>query len=102
MAKYTLELEAENDLLEIGRYTARTWGFEQTEIYLGQLERHFEGLGAGRIRARTVFEHRADILCSHCQHHYVFFFKDRAGEVIILAVLHEKMDLLARLQGRLG
>ncbi|MCP5021483.1 MAG: type II toxin-antitoxin system RelE/ParE family toxin [bacterium] len=36
------------------------------------------------------------------QHHYVFFFGDRGGDVIILAVLHEKMDLLGRLQGRLG
>jgi toxin ParE1/3/4 len=102
MAKYTLELEAENDLFEIGRYTARTWGLEQTEIYLGQLERHFEGLCADQIHARTVFEHRADILYSHCQHHYVFFFKDREANVIILAVLHENMDLLARLQERLG
>ncbi len=51
MARYILELEAENGLLEIGRYTARTWGWEQTEIYPGKLERHFEGLGAGRIRA---------------------------------------------------
>ena len=59
MARYFLELDAENDLFEIGRYTARTWGLEQTELYLGQLEKHFEGLCAGQFHARTMFEHRA-------------------------------------------
>ena len=41
MAEYVLASEADNDLLEIGRYTAHTWGLEQTERYLSKLDEHF-------------------------------------------------------------
>jgi hypothetical protein len=36
-----------------------------------------------------------------CEHHYVFFTKPPGAPVLILAVLHERMDLVARLKQRL-
>jgi len=51
---------------------------------------------------KSVFEHRDDIRVSRCQHHYVFFVRDDDLGTLILAVLHENMDLLERLRQRLG
>ena len=101
MAEYALGLEAENDLMEIGRYTARTWGLEQTERYLSKLDEHFLAISEGTVHAREFLEDRPDLFYSHCQHHYVFFARDDDGSVLILAVFHENMDLMARLTERL-
>jgi plasmid stabilization system protein ParE len=101
MADYALELEAENDLLEIGRYTARTWGLEQTDRYLSKLDEHFLAVSEGKVHAREFLKERPDLLYSHCQHHYVFFARDEHGGVVILAVFHENMDLMVRLKERL-
>jgi len=39
LADYTLGLDAEIDLLEIGRYTARTWGLGQAASDLAALKK---------------------------------------------------------------
>jgi len=41
------------------------------------------------------------IYCS-CEHHYVFYLRPDGQKPHILAVLHEHMDLLARLDDRLS
>lgn len=48
-----------------------------------------------------MFDHRKDFRVSRCQHHYVFFVRDEISNVLILAVLHENMDLIARIRDRL-
>ncbi len=50
---------------------------------------------------RPVFEHRFDICVSRCEHHYVFAQMRENDVPLIVAVLHEKMDLLVRLRERL-
>jgi len=102
MAKYALEDEAENDLLAIGRYTAARWSLEQAARYLSALEEHFEAICEGTAHVRQFLEHRTDLFLSHCQHHYVFFARDDDATVLILAIFHENMDLLARLHERLN
>jgi len=100
--EYTLELEAELDLLAIGRYTVRTWSIEQAERYLAALNQHFEAISRNDAIEKAAFEHRYDIRVSRCQHHYVFFVRDDELGTLILAVLHEHMDLMERLRQRLG
>lgn len=100
MAEYSLEEEAEHDLLEIGRYTARTWGVEQAVLYLSALDDHFVAIAHRDVRDRAVFDHRDDFRVSRCQHHYVFFVREGDQRSVILAVLHENMDLIARFRER--
>jgi len=101
MAEYSLEDEAEYDLLEIGRYTTRTWSVDKAVRYLSALEDHFEALSKRDALEREVFDHREDYPVSRCQHHYVFFVRERDDHVLILAVLHESMDLIARFRERI-
>ena len=101
MPDYVLELEADTDMLEIGRYTARRWGLDQMDVYLGGLESHFSAIAKRKVREEPVFEHREDFRVSRCDHHYVYFVREE-GTVIILAVFHENMNRIERLRERLG
>ena len=64
MGRYRLEDSAENDLMEIGPYTARTWGQDQMTSYLSALERHFLELSEGKVRTRQPLPHRPEFRSS--------------------------------------
>lgn len=38
----------------------------------------------------------------HCEHHYVFCLPHASDPALIVAILHECMDLITRVAGRLG
>ncbi len=38
---------------------------------------------------------------AHCEHHYVFCLPREDAPALIVAILHERMDLMARLADRL-
>ncbi len=101
MTAYRLEHEAETDLIEIGLYTARTWSPDQAERYLQALDAHFVAISQGTVLVRQVDEQHPDLFYSYCQHHYVFFAREPDSTVLILAIFHEKMDLMTRLAARL-
>lgn len=101
MAECELSDEADEDLFSIALYTDRTWGRKQARRYAGQLDAHFAAITKGDALEKAVFEHRADFRVSRCQHHYVFFVREREDDVLILAVLHENMNLIARFRERL-
>ena len=101
MPDYELTPDAETDLLDIALYTLKTWGLEQTDIYEAALESNFKGIGTGETRTRAVFEHRPELRVCRCEHHYVFALLREDEVPLIVAVLHEKMDLMVRLRERL-
>ncbi|MEO0851902.1 MAG: type II toxin-antitoxin system RelE/ParE family toxin [Cyanobacteria bacterium J06648_11] len=101
MAEYTLTTEAEDDLREIAAYTDRTWGRAQARRYATQLEAHFEALTTGAAVTRAAPQPlRSAIRVSRCGKHYVFSTREQQ-QLLIVAVLHENMDLMRRLSERL-
>lgn len=101
MPSYKLTPDAESDLLGIAKYTIKTWGVKQALRYEAALERCFSSLGQGSARTSTPLPHRPELSCCRCQHHYVFALHEEGNPPVILAVLHENMDLVARLRERL-
>lgn len=101
MPPYDLTPAAEADLREIARYTLHQWGARQQQRYARQLETCFRRIAAGRIRVRTFSEQYPQVRVARCQHHYVFYQHAEGQKPLIIAVLHEHMDLLARLSRRL-
>ena len=100
MADYQLTEDADNDLLEIARYTIKTWGLEQARHYEALLENHFRALSQKTITdLRKPLDHRSDLLASFCEHHYVFHLKREGQCPLIIAVLHENMELLVQIGG---
>ncbi len=102
MPSYELTDLAEEDLRAIARYTVDTWGIDQAKHYEGLLVKRFQEIAQGNITPRIFLKSRPDLLFTHCEHHYIFYghSKDRKRP-IILAVLHERMNLVQRLKNRL-
>ena len=101
MANYAFTQEADYDLDGIVDYTRRQWGDTQARRYLAQLRLCLEQIADdnGRYKTETAFSLPVRVL--RCQHHYIYCLP-RAGQPdLILAILHERMDLMARIAVRL-
>lgn len=101
-AVYVLAPAALADLRNIAVYTRRNWGRKQAHIYRDQLELCFEALASGQLRSKKLSDVRSGLVMVRCQHHYVFARLRDNQPLSIEAVLHEKMDLMARIAERLG
>lgn len=69
--------------------------------YLSDLHEHFERIGRDEAHTATPLPRRSDVQVSRCQHHYVFSRHRSDAKPLIVAVLHENMDLITRLKRRL-
>ena len=102
MRPYELTAEADADILAIAHYTISTWGSEQAQRYEALLEKHLCAIGQPQARARIFLKHRPELFVSRMEHHYVFHLARKNQCPLILAVLHENMDLMNRLRDRLN
>ncbi len=101
MPTWELTDGADADLVGIARYTIDTWGEEQAGRYASALERHFGAISKKPDQGRIFLSHRPELRATRCEHHYVFHLIRAKQSPLILAVLHERMDLMARLSKRL-
>ena len=102
MRNYKLTPSAKKDLREISRYTIKEWGIEQNKKYMQLLNVCFDEIGKGEIIERLFKAAGPDIYVKRCKHHFVFYLRERSSRAVIFAVLHEQMDLIARLKKRLS
>lgn len=96
MLTLCLTPKAESDLVGIWLYTCETWGAEQADEYLDQIERgvkHLLGHPALGIDYSHVLPGYRRL---HIEHHDVFY-KVLEGEILVVRVLHEDMDAPRRL-----
>lgn len=101
MSGYVLTDEAESDLRDIIRYTRKEWGTAQVRRYIGELEQGIASLAAGRGAFRDMSALFPALRMARCEHHYVFCLPRENAPALIVAILHERMDLMARLADRL-
>lgn len=97
---YVLTRGAAADLREISRYTAKTWSATQRQSYVRQLEDAAAEVALGQ----GVFKNWDMVLpglrVRRAGRHYLFCLPRANAPALILAILHERMDLMARLKGR--
>jgi toxin ParE1/3/4 len=89
--------QAEQDLIEVWQYTADKWGETQADKYLHKIETCLGRIARGSALLKTL---SADVRFIRCEHHYIFLLAGK--KPIVIAVLHEQMDLLTRIKKRLG
>ncbi len=98
---YRLTRGAAEDIRSIVRYTRQTWGQAQCREYVQRIENAATKLARGQ----GIFRVRNDLLpgLRVCQvgHHILFCLPQPGKPALILAVLHERMDIIARLRQRL-
>jgi len=101
MHRYRLTPDAEDDLLGIAVYTIENWGLKQLDIYEAGLVRCFVAIASGEARTQAPIPQRPELLSTRCQHHVIFWLRQKGSPPLIVAILHETMDLINRLKERL-
>jgi toxin ParE1/3/4 len=101
MAGYVFTAEADDDLDGIVNYTRRQWGDDQARRYTSQIRLCLDQIAdrRGPYRVETAFSH--PVRLSRCQHHYIYCIPRDGFLALIIAILDEHMDLMARLAERL-
>lgn len=90
-ARFRVRKKAEADLHDIGRYTRERWGRDQSNRYLADLDAWFRELvsapSLGRIYAPLppYWRYRQGS-------HVVFFRREPNGDVVIVRILHVRMQ----------
>jgi len=102
MLPYSLTRQAEEDIKEIARYTLKQWGKKQSMHYAGILEKCFREVAAGAEHSCSFSENYPQVKVCHCERHYIFYIHPAKKPPVIIAVLHERMDMLVRLNKRLN
>lgn len=102
MTAYILTAEAESDLRSVIRYTRAQWGAAQVRRYVSGLERGIANLAEGKGPFKDMSALYPALRMARCQHHYVFCLPRENAPALIVAILHERMDLMKRLVDRLN
>jgi toxin ParE1/3/4 len=100
-AAYVLTSVAEADLRNIVRYTRAQWGVAQVRSYIAQLTFGFERTVSGEPGFTDMSELYPGLRMMHCEHHYIFCLPRKNAPALIVAIFHERMDLMTRLAERL-
>ena len=90
---------AKERILEIWDYTERTWGEEQADKYVCGLVDAINAEHGKRHQWRQVMdESLGGVFFIRYQHHYLFFRELSGGTLGVISILHENMDIPARLR----
>ena len=101
-APYVLTAAAEADVRSVVRYTRQQWGEAQVRTYMDKLERGIEQLVAGQGAVKDMDSLYPGLRMVHCERHYIFCLPRDSAPPLIIAIFHERMDLMVRLADRLG
>ncbi len=98
---YVLTRGAEDDLRSIVRYTVRQWGQRQCRAYIAELEARASSLACGQGVFKDMSALLPGLRVAACGRHLIFLMPRPDAPALVLAILHERMDILARLSSRL-
>lgn len=98
---YVLTDDAEADLRAIIRYTRRQWGVAQTRVYVTKLKAGIASVAVGQGTFKKMDALHPNLCMAHIEHHYVFCLTNQDRSALVVAILHERMDLIVRVAERL-
>jgi len=97
--KYLLQPAASARLEDIYRYTLKQFGPNQADAYLNGIFALFEDIAEKRVTWRRIpAEFGVDGYMARYRSHFVFWKMSLNGQVAIVAVLHQRMDVGRRLR----
>ena len=99
---YVLTHSAEADLRSIVRYTLAHWGPQQCETYVAALEERATALAQGQGPYKDMSALLPGLRVAACGKHFIFCMPRPDAPPLILAILHERMHVVARLKSRLS
>ncbi|WP_088569754.1 type II toxin-antitoxin system RelE/ParE family toxin [Xylella fastidiosa] len=81
--------------------TPKQWGNAQVRHYIATLERGIASLAEGRGAFNDMSSLFPALRMGRYEHHYVFCLPREEAPALIVAIFHERMDLMTRLADRL-
>lgn len=98
MTPYHLSKKAKADIIAIWDYTVKTWSVKQAEKYYEQLIQSFIYIAQRPKIGRNYSEIFACLYGYPVGKHIVFYKIENNNSVLIVRVLHARMDIEARLK----
>lgn len=92
MTGFLLSPAAQVDLEEIWDYTVEHWDSAQAERYVRDIHLACEGLASGTKTSRPV-DVRVGYRKCYVGSHVLFYKTDSHGVIVIMRVLHKRMDV---------
>lgn len=97
MPNYRLTNKAKIDLIEIWDYTVKIWSQNQAQRYYSQLTNTFTIITDKPESGKDFSEVKNGLLGINVGKHIVFYQVGNNGNILIIRILHERMDLKSRL-----
>jgi toxin ParE1/3/4 len=97
MAKYTLTNKAVEDLSSIWEYTYEAWSESQADNYYELLTNSFGKIVQNPELGKHYTEIDPAILGFHVGKHIIFYRLVNSGDIAIVRILHQQMDLKSRM-----
>lgn len=97
MAKYFLTNKAVEDLSAIWEYSYEVWSESQADKYYGFLTSSFQEIVQNPDIGKNYDEIARTILGLRVGNHIVFYRLAQSGDIEILRILHQRMDLKSRM-----
>jgi toxin ParE1/3/4 len=98
---YRITKQAARDLKEIWHYTVTNHSESQADRYVAKLKAGCTKITENPTIRRVLKLAGSEVRLYACEYHFIIYLADDA-EVIIIALLHERMDFVARLKARLS
>jgi toxin ParE1/3/4 len=92
MAEFRLTRQAHASLMQIGLYTQQRWGRQQRVNYLKMIDGCFQQLADNPLQGKARPEVHDQLRSYSVGKHVVFYQIKAEGLVVIVNVLHERMD----------
>lgn len=98
MAKYRLTNKAVEDLTHIWEYTVETWSERQADDYYNMLIASFQRITENPRLFGLKYEEIAEGLHGYRANKHIIFYRILSdGEILVIRVLHQRMDLKLRM-----
>lgn len=90
-------------IIEIWNYTEAAWNEQQADKYVRDLVEVMQRLGSKRGGWKPVLDPalKGVFFVKHA-HHFIFFKELTLGDIGVISVLHESMDIPSRLREEAG
>ncbi len=85
----------------IVEYTLDKHGEKQTRKYMRGLQDCMEAMAVSEGHYKDMQVQSHTVRVKHCQKHYIFGILQDGEPMLVLAIFHERMELMKRLKKRL-
>lgn len=99
---YNIHPHAEQQLVDIWSFSEQQWGSKQADKYIDDIYKQIKFASENFSLLKSLPKiNLHDIKYFHCNRHYIFAQKP-GKKLLILAVLHDSMDIPRRISETLG